>query len=223
MHGQQIFLSFLVAAGMSAAVAGPASAQQATGEEAFAEARNAMIAQLGEDPAARQIAPSSYDLTLVVFTDYQCPFCRQMHPRLTELAEEDGNVRIVFKDWAIFGEPSVEAARGALAAKYQGKDKAFDDALMQIQGKLSSEKIRSAADAAGVDWQQLQSDMKTHGEEIDAVLARSDRQAGMLGIGGTPAMFIGPYFISGALPPDQLRQAVSIARQYPDGNAPQAN
>src|SRR3546814_14851423 len=90
---------------------------------------------LAEDPAARRIEPQSYDLTLVVFTDYQCPFCRQMHPRLTALAKEDGNVRIVFKDWAIFGEPSVEAARRALAARYQGKDKAFDDALMQIQGK----------------------------------------------------------------------------------------
>lgn len=223
MHAHQFFLSLLIAAGISSAVVAPASAQQTTGEEAFADARNAMIAQLAEDPAARRIEPDSYDLTLVVFTDYQCPFCRQMHPRLTDLAAEDGNVRIVFKDWAIFGEPSVNAARGVLAAKYQGKDRAFDDALMQIQGKLSSEKIRSAADKAGVDWQQLQSDMKTHGEEIDAAIARSDRQAGMLGIGGTPAMFIGPYFVSGALPTEQLRQAVAIARQYPDGDAPQAN
>ena len=136
------------------AVAVPATAQQETGEEAFAKARNAMIAELAEDPAARRIEPQSYDLTLVVFTDYQCPFCRQMHPRLTALAMEDGNVRIVFKDWAIFGQPSIEAARRALAAKYQGKDQAFDDALMQIQGKLSSEKIRAAADQAGVDWQR---------------------------------------------------------------------
>ena len=146
-----------------------------------------------------------------------------MHPRLTALAKEDGNVRIVFKDWAIFGEPSVEAARRALAARYQGKDKAFDDALMQIQGKLSSEKIRAAADQAGVNWQRLESDMKAHVKEIDAALDRSDRQAGMLGIRGTPAMFVGPYLIAGALPPEQLRQAVAIARQYPDGNMPQVN
>src|SRR3546814_3326436 len=71
-----------------------------------------------------------------------------MHARLTALAKEDGNVRIVFKDWAIFGESSVEAARRALAAKYQGKDEAFDNALMQIQGRLSAEKIRAAADQA---------------------------------------------------------------------------
>src|SRR3546814_6198255 len=147
------------------AVAAPASAQRETGEEAFAKARNSMIAELAEDPAARRIEPQSDDLTLVVFTDYQCPFCRQMHPRLTALAKEDGNVRIVFKDWAIFGEPSVEAARRALAARYQGKDKAFDDALMQIQGKLSSEQIRAAADQAGVNWQRLDSDRTAHAKE----------------------------------------------------------
>src|SRR3546814_3090890 len=111
------------------AVAAPASAQRETGEEAFAKARHAMIAQLAEDPAARLIEPQSYDLTLVVFTDYQCPFCRQMHPRLTALAKEDGNVRTVFKDWAIFAEASDAAARRALAASYTWKDKAIDDAL----------------------------------------------------------------------------------------------
>lgn len=199
----------------------PVAAQE-KGEETFVKARNAMIAELAQDPTARRIEPEVYDLTLVVFTDYQCPFCRQMHPRLTALAQEDRRVRIVFKDWAIFGEPSVEAARRALAAKYQGKDKAFDDALMQIQGKLSSEKIRVAAERAGVDWRRLENDMKAHRKEIDTALARSDSQAGMLGIRGTPAMFIGPYLVSGALPPDQLRQAVAIARQYPDGSAPQA-
>src|SRR3546814_489525 len=102
MHKRPLLLNLLVAAGLSMAVAAPVLAQQATGEDAFAEARNTMIAGLSEDPAARQIRPVSYDLTLVVFTDYQCPFCRQMHARLTALAKEDGNVRIVFKDWAIF-------------------------------------------------------------------------------------------------------------------------
>src|SRR3546814_6137256 len=83
-----------------------------------------------------------------------------MHPRLTALAQADRRVRIVFKDWAIFGEPSVEAARRALAAKYQGKDNALDDARMQIQGKLSSEKIRVAAERAGDDGQRLADETK---------------------------------------------------------------
>src|SRR3546814_16841195 len=94
---------------------------------------------------------------------------------------------------------------------------------MQIQGKLSSEKIRVAAERAGVDWQRLENDMKAHRKEIDTALARSDSQAGMLGIRGTPAMFIGPYLVSGPLPPDQLRQAVAFPRHYPDGKLGRAS
>lgn len=223
MHIRKLSVNFLLAAGLATAAIAPAAAQEPSAEKAFAQARNAMIAQLAEDPVARRIEPKSFDLTLVVFTDYQCPFCRQMHPRLSALAKEDGNLRIVFKDWAIFGEPSVEAARTALAAKYQGKDTALDDALMQIQGKLSSGKIRSAAERAGVDWLRLERDLKDHYKEINEALARSDSQAGMLGIRGTPAMFIGPYLVAGALSPEQLREAVVIARQFPDGDAPQAH
>lgn len=212
--------ALLVAAGLSIA-ASPAIAQSST--DTFAAARNMMISELAEDPLARRIEPSGYDVTIVVFTDYQCPFCRQMHSRLTALAESDPKVRIVFRDWAIFGDPSVEAARAALAARYQDKAQEFDTALMQIEGRLDSDKIRSAADAAGVDWGRLTSDLARHGEDIDAALQRTDRQAGMLGIQGTPAMFVGPYLVAGALPIDRLEYAVSLARKYPDGNAPEAN
>lgn len=222
MRNKQRLFNLIAAFGLLTGALVPAAAQQTQGEKAFAEARRAMIAELAEDPQARRIEPQSYDLTLVVFTDYQCPFCRQMHPRLVDLAKADGNVRIVFKDWAIFGEASVEAASRALAAKNQGKDAAFDEALMGIQGKLSSEKIRAAADRAGVDWEQLEKDLTAHGKEIDAVLARSDKQASMLGIRGTPAMFVGPYLVAGALSSEDLRKAVAIARQYPDGDALQA-
>ena len=59
MHKRPLLLNFLLAAGVSMAVAVPATAQQETGEEAFAKARNAMIAELAEDPAARRIEPQS--------------------------------------------------------------------------------------------------------------------------------------------------------------------
>src|SRR3546814_16793422 len=97
-----------------------------------------------------------------------------MHPRLTALAQEDRRVRIVFKDWAIFGAPSVEAARRALAAKYQGKDKEFDDALMQSQGKLSYEKIRVADAREGVDWQRLESVIQALSTEIKTEIAQTE-------------------------------------------------
>lgn len=212
--------ALLVAACLSVAAA-PAIGQ--SGTDSIVDAQTAMISELANDPIARRIEPSEYDVTIVVFTDYQCPFCKQMHPRLTALAKSDPKVRIVFRDWAIFGERSVEAARAVLAAGYQQKASEFDAALIQVEGRLDSDKIRSAAKTAGVDWDQLTSDLAQYGKEIDASLQLTERQAGMLGIQGTPAMFIGPYFVSGALPSDKLAYAVSLVRKYPDGNAPEAS
>src|SRR3546814_9096698 len=77
------------------------------------------------------------------YSDYQCPFCRKIHPALERLAQEDGRVRIVYRDWPIFGPASEEAARMAIASQWQNKHRQFNDALMRTEGKLSSEKIRS--------------------------------------------------------------------------------
>ncbi|MBR0551666.1 DsbA family protein [Stakelama marina] len=173
-----------------------------------------------DDPVAPKVAPKGYDVTVVTYTDYQCPFCRKMHPALDKLIANDKKVRVVYHDWPIFGAPSVEAAKLAIASQWQGKHKAFDDALMQIQGKLSSEKIRAAADKAGVNWNRLQADLKKHSSEIDGLLARTGQQAAMMGLSGTPAVLIGPYLVPGALDYDQLVKAVALARKYPNGNAP---
>lgn len=181
-----------------------------------AEARR----QVTDDPAAPKVAPKGFDVTVVTYSDYQCPFCRKMHPALEKLMENDTKVRIVYRDWPIFGAPSIEAAKLAIASQWQGKHKEFDNALMQIQGKLSSEKIRAAADKAGVDWTRLQSDLDKHSDEIDGVLGRTSQQAAMMGLSGTPAVLIGPYMVPGALNYDQLVKAVELARKYPNGDAP---
>src|SRR3546814_13730031 len=85
----RILMSGLLASGAIVPVAA-----QEKGEKAFVKARNAMIAELAQDPTAWRIEPEIYDLTLVVFTDYQCPFCRQMHPRLTANGRESCKERV---------------------------------------------------------------------------------------------------------------------------------
>jgi protein-disulfide isomerase len=57
------------------------------------------------------------DITLVEFFDYNCPYCRQMMPSVMELIEADPELRIVFRDWPVLGEESVNASRVALALK----------------------------------------------------------------------------------------------------------
>lgn len=168
--------------------------------------------EIQNDPVAPTVAPQGYDVTIVVFSDYQCPYCRKVHPALEALLHEDKKVKLVYRDWPIFGAPSAEAARVAIASQYQGKHAAFNDALMQSQGKLSSESIRAAADRAGVDWTKLQRDLTQHRTEIDQTLGRTSRYAAMMGLSGTPGLLIGNYLIPGAVDLANLREAVTLVR-----------
>ena len=199
--------------GMAQAQPGP-SLSQSEAQEALR-----IRAEIQNDPLAPTYAPKGYDVTLVMFTDYQCPYCRKVHPVLEELKRADPKVRIVYRDWPIFGDPSVEAARAAVASTYQGKHSAFNDALMAMPGKVTSAGIRAAARKSGVDWARLQSDLEKHGSEIDQALGRTSKYAAMMGLSGTPALLVGPYLIPGAIDIDGLRRAVELARTDPTGAA----
>ena len=61
------------------------------------------------------------DITIVNYTDYQCPYCRKSDVDLQQVVKDDGKIRLVFKDWPVLGPASVAAAKMVLAAKYQDK------------------------------------------------------------------------------------------------------
>jgi protein-disulfide isomerase len=168
------------------------------------------------DPIAPAVAPKGADVTIVLFSDYNCPYCRKVHPALQALLREDPKVRLLYRDWPIFGGASSEAARVAIAAEFQGRHTAFNDALMASQGKLDRAGIRAAASRAGIDWARLQKDLTARRQDIDALLGRSDRYARMLGLTGTPGLLIGPYLLPGAVGVDELRKVVAAVRAKPE-------
>lgn len=190
---------------------------EAAGDTRRADEGLKLRAEIQNDPVAPTIAPKGADVTLVIFSDYQCPYCRKVHPVLEQLLREDKKVKVVYRDWPIFGAASVEAARVVIAAKYQGKHAAFNNAMMQTQGKITSQSIRAAADKAGVNWTRLQADLKAHTRDIDGAIDRTSRYAAMMGLTGTPGMLVGPYLIPGAVNMDGLRKAVALARKDPTG------
>src|SRR3546814_15867273 len=97
----------------------------------------------------------------------------------------------------------------ASASQWQNKHRQFNDALMRTDGKLSSEKIRAAANAAGIDFDRLERDIETREDDIDAVLRRTAMRAAQMGLQGTPAMLVGPYMIPGAVDYAGLTRAVA--------------
>src|SRR5262245_56257268 len=80
------------------------------------------------DPDVPVIGNRDGDITIVEWSDYQCPYCRRVEPELRQIVQDDGKVRLVLKDWPILGPVSVTAARMALAAKFQDKYEQAHDA-----------------------------------------------------------------------------------------------
>ena len=164
------------------------------------------------DPDVPVLGNPKGDVTIVEYFDYQCPYCKKAHPVVLQVAKEDGNVRLVFKDWPIFGDVSKYAARMALAAKFQGKYEQAHAALLNAKSKLSEASVGELLSGAGVDVARAASDLQVHEKEIDAVLARNNAQAESFGFQGTPAFIIGTFRVPGVLDAAGFKQAVKDAR-----------
>jgi protein-disulfide isomerase len=154
------------------------------------------------------------DVVIVEYLDYNCPYCRKSAPELVKLMKSDSGVGIVFKEWPIFGDASVYAARSALAASWQGKFGAAHEALISATRDLDQNADVDAALRAtpGLDLARLASDRKRHAGEIDAILARSTQETQALGLQGTPVFIVGQQLINSSLNLAQLKKLVAQAR-----------
>ncbi len=164
------------------------------------------------DPQAPVSGNPKGDLTIVEWFDYQCPYCKNMTPMLRKAVRQDGHIRFVFKDWPVFGDVSVRAARLVLATRYQGKYVQAHDALMAIRGKLSADMIAPALAKAGVDVARAERDLAKHRKTIEGLLARNQAQALALGFQGTPGFVIGHFRVPGAFKAATLQAVIKDAR-----------
>lgn len=170
------------------------------------------------DPEIVALGNAKGDLTIVEWFDYQCPYCKKLYPELEKLVKEDGQIRLVVKDWPIFGEPSPYAAQLTQAAKYQGKFGEAHDVLMRRTGRLTSAGVEEALAGAGIDVEKAKSDLAAHKTEIDDLLKRNNDQAEGLGFNGTPAFIVGTFRIPGTLTPEQFKMAIADARKLAKKN-----
>lgn len=153
------------------------------------------------------------DITIVEYFDYNCPYCRKVAPELRQVVQDDGKVRLVFKDWPILGEVSVLASRMALASKYQDKFVQAHEALIGVASKLTAPRIRELLAGAGIDLDRLDRDLAANAKAIDAIIARNGEQAEAFGFKGTPSFIIGKFRVPGVLTMAQFDQAIADARK----------
>lgn len=175
---------------------------------------NQLARTVREDRSSPTDGNPAADLTLIVFTDYRCPACRAAHPAMKRAVASDGGVRVVYKDWPIFGDASERAARIAIASGFQNIYPLVHDRLMT--GPLDGEDaLRAAVERSGGDWRRLQSDLTRNRARISAQLERNRWQAFGLGLGGTPGYLIGPILVRGAL---REREFVRLFKQARHGS-----
>jgi protein-disulfide isomerase len=165
-----------------------------------------------EDPDSPVLGNPNGSVTVVEFSDYRCPFCKLMESRLQTLLAQDPSVRLVEKDWPVFGGISVYAAEVAIASHWQGKYQAVHTALFALKGDMNEAAVRSAAQGAGVDLARLDHDLSARKDDIDRILNKIHDEALLLRLKGTPGFVIGSFVIPGALTDADLANVVRKAR-----------
>ncbi len=164
------------------------------------------------DPEIPALGNPQGDLTVVEYFDYQCPYCKKLAPQIAQVVREDGKIRLVLKDWPIFGAVSKSAAQLALAAKYQNKYQEAHDALIGANEKLNDANIAELLAKAGVDVDKAKQDLQAHQKAIDDVLIHNDKQADAFGFQGTPGFIVGFFRVPGVVEMKVFKQIIADAR-----------
>ncbi|EJN04629.1 DsbA family protein [Phyllobacterium sp. YR531] len=146
--------------------------------------------------------------TIIEFFEYQCPNCKKLHPQLENFVSEHGSIRLVMRDWPIFGDVSVYASRMALAAGYIGKYERAFHALMKIPGRLTLKRVDETLRSAGIDTDQARDALEFNFDAIQGRLDQHAAQAKSLKLAGTPAFIVGNKLYPKVTNIDELRAAI---------------
>lgn len=147
------------------------------------------------------------DVTLTVFTDYACTFCRASVPDIDRLLREDSRLKVVFRELPILSQESEPAARLALAAARRGRYMPMHRALFE-SGSPDANARTAAAERLGVAAGSAVLDDAAITRELQSNLTLARE----LGFDGTPSWVVGDRLLTGAVGYEQLRAAIAAAR-----------
>lgn len=182
-----------------------AAEEQREQEELEEQFKNPVKIDVGDSPAT---GPSDAKVTIVEFSDFQCPYCSRGKATMDEILKAYPNdVRLVFKHLPLgFHEMAKPCALATMAAANQGKFWEMHDAFFENQGSLSEEFIVATAEKLGLDMNKFNADRASEGLskklEDDIKLAREN------GISGTPGFFVNGVAVKGAYPFEHFKKII---------------
>lgn len=161
-------------------------------------------------------------VALIEFFDYQCVHCKRMTPAIEALVKENPDLKVIYKEFPIFGGASQYASKAALAARQQGMDKykAFHQALMAKKDRLNKEIILETAKSVGLNMEKLKEAIDS--EAVQKNLDQNMQLAEKMGIRFTPVFVVTanpmkedsqPAYVPGAAAKEALQKLIDKAKQ----------
>ncbi|MBC8072895.1 MAG: thioredoxin domain-containing protein, partial [Deltaproteobacteria bacterium] len=145
------------------------------------------------------LGPADALVTVVIFSDFQCPFCAKSSGLAHQLAEQAPDVRVVFRNLPLpMHDRAREAAKVALAAGRQGKFWEMHDALFAATPELKTIDFATLAEKIGLDVDQFNRDLADG--SLDQLVAEDEAIAQRLHVRGTPSAFVNGKYLRGAQP-----------------------
>lgn len=164
--------------------------------------------EVAEGDGSPAKGPAGAPVTLIEFSDFECPFCSRVVPAVDQVVATYGDqVRVVFRQFPLNIHPRApKAAEASLCAADQGKFWEMHDALFAAQRDLAIEQLKAKAAGLGLDAAQFDSclDSGKHAAKVAADMADGQRA----GVSGTPAIFVNGRFINGAVPFETLAKVI---------------
>ena len=150
--------------------------------------------------------PKNAPITMVIFSDFQCPFCARVEPTLSQIEKEyGGKVRQVWKNYPLpFHNNAEPAAEAAMAAGAQGKFWEMHDKLFANNTALDRPNLEKYAQELGLNMAKFKADLDS--SKYKSVIESETKEGQAVGVNGTPAVFINGRKISGAYPFDTFKK-----------------
>jgi protein-disulfide isomerase len=145
-------------------------------------------------------------LDVVIFSDFQCPFCSRVEPTLKQMEKEYGNkVKFTWKNYPLpFHNNAEPAAEAAMAAGAQGKFWEMHDKLFANQQSLDRPSLEKYAQELGLNMAKFKADLDA--SKYKSTIEAETKEGSAVGVTGTPAVFINGRKIAGAYPFDTFKK-----------------
>jgi protein-disulfide isomerase len=174
---------------------------------------------LGDDPVK---GPAAAPITIVEFSDFQCPYCARVNPTLKQIEEKYADkVRVVFRDFPLaqIHKDAAKAAEAGECAHEQGKFWEMHDKLFANQSKLQVEGLKQTATEVGLDAEKFNQCLDS--SKYAAEVQKDVDEGARYGVTGTPAFFINGRMLSGAQPLQAFTDVIEeeLARAQPSAAA----